>query len=92
MFSDQMTGRETWWRVIEASPSQHEARSVDRHIDVVEAKRSDWTTDPFQFIEKDDYFYGRGTQDMKDSDAAMVESFIRLRREASSLTATSSLR
>jgi acetylornithine deacetylase/succinyl-diaminopimelate desuccinylase-like protein len=51
------------------------------HIDVVEAKRSDWTTDPFQFIEKDGYFYGRGTQDMKDSDAAMVESFIRLRRE-----------
>src|SRR5271167_642417 len=51
------------------------------HIDVVEAKRSDWTTDPFQFIEKDGYFYGRGTQDMKDSDAAVVESFIRLRRE-----------
>ncbi|NYF79838.1 M20/M25/M40 family metallo-hydrolase [Granulicella arctica] len=51
------------------------------HIDVVEAKRSDWTTDPFQFIEKDGYFYGRGTQDMKDSDATMVESFIRLRRE-----------
>ncbi len=51
------------------------------HIDVVEAKRSDWTTDPFQFIEKDGYFYGRGTQDMKDSDAAVVESFLRLRRE-----------
>jgi acetylornithine deacetylase/succinyl-diaminopimelate desuccinylase-like protein len=44
------------------------------HIDVVEAKRSDWTTDPFQFVEKDGYFYGRGTQDMKDSDAAVVES------------------
>ncbi|WP_089843706.1 M20/M25/M40 family metallo-hydrolase [Granulicella pectinivorans] len=51
------------------------------HIDVVEAKRSDWTTDPFQFIEKDGYFYGRGTQDMKDSDAAVVDAFIRLRRE-----------
>jgi acetylornithine deacetylase/succinyl-diaminopimelate desuccinylase-like protein len=51
------------------------------HIDVVEAKRSDWTTDPFQFVEKDGYFYGRGTQDMKDADAAMVESFIRLKRE-----------
>jgi acetylornithine deacetylase/succinyl-diaminopimelate desuccinylase-like protein len=51
------------------------------HIDVVEAKRSDWTTDPFQFVEKDGYFYGRGTQDMKDSDAAMVETFIRLHRE-----------
>jgi acetylornithine deacetylase/succinyl-diaminopimelate desuccinylase-like protein len=51
------------------------------HIDVVEAKRSDWTTDPFQFTEKDGYFYGRGTQDMKVDDAAVVESFIRLRRE-----------
>jgi acetylornithine deacetylase/succinyl-diaminopimelate desuccinylase-like protein len=51
------------------------------HIDVVEAKRSDWTTDPFQFVEKDRYFYGRGTQDMKDSDAAVVESFIRMKRE-----------
>jgi acetylornithine deacetylase/succinyl-diaminopimelate desuccinylase-like protein len=51
------------------------------HIDVVEAKRSDWTTDPFQFIEKDGYFYGRGTQDMKDADTSVVESFIRLKRE-----------
>src|ERR1700744_1230200 len=51
------------------------------HLDVVEAKRSDWTTDPFQFVEKDGYYYGRGTQDMKDSDAAVVESFIRMKRE-----------
>ena len=51
------------------------------HLDVVEAKREDWTTDPFQFVEKDGYFYGRGTQDMKDSDAASVVSFIRLKRE-----------
>jgi acetylornithine deacetylase/succinyl-diaminopimelate desuccinylase-like protein len=39
------------------------------HLDVVEAKRSDWTKDPFQFIENDGYYYGRGTQDMKDGDA-----------------------
>ena len=51
------------------------------HLDVVEAKREDWTTDPFVFTEKDGYFYGRGTQDMKDSDAAMVMSFIRMKRE-----------
>jgi acetylornithine deacetylase/succinyl-diaminopimelate desuccinylase-like protein len=31
------------------------------HLDVVEARREDWTTDPFQFIEKDGYFYGRRT-------------------------------
>jgi acetylornithine deacetylase/succinyl-diaminopimelate desuccinylase-like protein len=51
------------------------------HLDVVEARREDWTTDPFQFIEKDGYFYGRGTEDMKDGDAILVTNFIRLKKE-----------
>jgi acetylornithine deacetylase/succinyl-diaminopimelate desuccinylase-like protein len=51
------------------------------HLDVVEARREDWTTDPFQFIEKDGYFYGRGTEDMKDGDAILVTNFIRLEEE-----------
>jgi acetylornithine deacetylase/succinyl-diaminopimelate desuccinylase-like protein len=51
------------------------------HLDVVEARREDWTTDPFQFVEKDGYYYGRGTQDMKVSDAILVTDFIRLKRE-----------
>jgi len=51
------------------------------HLDVVEAKREDWTTDPFQLTEKDGYYYGRGTEDMKDGDAAMLETLIRLKRE-----------
>src|SRR5208282_2437948 len=51
------------------------------HMDVVEALRSDWSTDPFQFVEKDGYYYGRGTQDMKDSDAELVATFLRLHRE-----------
>jgi acetylornithine deacetylase/succinyl-diaminopimelate desuccinylase-like protein len=51
------------------------------HLDVVEARREDWTTDPFQFIEQDGYFYGRGTQDMKEGDALLVTTFIRLKRE-----------
>jgi acetylornithine deacetylase/succinyl-diaminopimelate desuccinylase-like protein len=51
------------------------------HLDVVEARREDWTTDPFQFVEKDGYFYGRGTQDMKVSDAILVTTFIRFKRE-----------
>lgn len=50
------------------------------HLDVVEAKRSDWTMDPFQLTEKDGFFYGRGTQDVKDSDAALVTSLILLKR------------
>jgi acetylornithine deacetylase/succinyl-diaminopimelate desuccinylase-like protein len=51
------------------------------HLDVVEAKREDWTTDPFQFVEKDGYFYGRGTQDMKVNDAILITTFIRFRQE-----------
>src|SRR5215472_1579644 len=51
------------------------------HLDVVEALRYDWTTDPFEFLEKDGYFYGRGTEDMKEGDAILVTNFIRLRKE-----------
>ncbi len=51
------------------------------HLDVVEAKREDWTTDPFQLVEKDGYFYGRGTQDMKVNDAILVTTFIRFQQE-----------
>ena len=51
------------------------------HLDVVEARREDWTTDPFQFVERDGYFYGRGTQDMKEGDAILVTNFIRLKKE-----------
>ncbi|HEY1767587.1 MAG TPA: M20/M25/M40 family metallo-hydrolase [Terracidiphilus sp.] len=51
------------------------------HMDVVQALRSDWSTDPFQFVEKDGYYYGRGTQDMKESDAVLVATFLRLHRE-----------
>jgi acetylornithine deacetylase/succinyl-diaminopimelate desuccinylase-like protein len=51
------------------------------HTDVVEAKREDWTTDPFKLVEKDGYFYGRGTQDMKGSDAVAIADLIRLKKE-----------
>ncbi|MDP9009898.1 MAG: M20/M25/M40 family metallo-hydrolase [Pseudomonadota bacterium] len=51
------------------------------HLDVVEAQRQDWATDPFQFVEKDGYYYGRGTQDMKESDAIAVTDFIRMKKE-----------
>jgi acetylornithine deacetylase/succinyl-diaminopimelate desuccinylase-like protein len=51
------------------------------HLDVVEARREDWTTDPFQFVEKDGYFYGRGTEDMKDGDAIMATTLIEFKQE-----------
>jgi acetylornithine deacetylase/succinyl-diaminopimelate desuccinylase-like protein len=53
------------------------------HMDVVDAKKEDWTPglDPYKFTEKDGYFYGRGTADMKDEDAAVAVSLIRLKKE-----------
>jgi acetylornithine deacetylase/succinyl-diaminopimelate desuccinylase-like protein len=51
------------------------------HLDVVEAKPEDWSLDPFKLTQKDGWFYGRGTIDMKDGDAALVETLIRLKRE-----------
>jgi len=51
------------------------------HLDVVEARREDWTTDPFQFVEKDGFYYDRGTQDMKSGDAIWITTLIRLKRE-----------
>src|ERR1700722_14136888 len=51
------------------------------HTDVVEARREDWSTDPFKFVEQDGYYYGRGTQDMKEADAIAVTDFIRLKKE-----------
>src|SRR5262245_41357581 len=47
------------------------------HLDVVEAKPEDWTTDPFKLIEKDGYFYGRGTGDDKFMAAAFVANMAR---------------
>ena len=51
------------------------------HIDVVEARREDWSVDPFTLLEKDGYFYGRGTSDDKAMAAIFVDTFIRLKRE-----------
>ena len=51
------------------------------HLDVVEARREDWSFDPFTLLEKDGYFYGRGTSDDKAMAAIFVDTFIRLKRE-----------
>lgn len=51
------------------------------HIDVVEAKPEDWTTDPFKLVEKDGYYYGRGSADDKAMAAAFVANFIRYKKE-----------
>jgi acetylornithine deacetylase/succinyl-diaminopimelate desuccinylase-like protein len=51
------------------------------HIDVVEAKREDWSMDPFQLIEKDGYFYGRGTGDDKAQAAIWIANLIQYKKE-----------
>src|SRR5499425_1712782 len=51
------------------------------HLDVVEANREDWSVDPFKLLERDGYFYGRGTTDDKAMAAAFVANFIRYRQE-----------
>jgi acetylornithine deacetylase/succinyl-diaminopimelate desuccinylase-like protein len=51
------------------------------HIDVVPARREDWSVDPWTFLERDGWFYGRGTADNKAGAAMLVANFIRLKRE-----------
>jgi acetylornithine deacetylase/succinyl-diaminopimelate desuccinylase-like protein len=51
------------------------------HTDVVEAKREDWSMDPFVFHEQDSYFYGRGTGDDKAQAAVWIATLIRMKRE-----------
>jgi acetylornithine deacetylase/succinyl-diaminopimelate desuccinylase-like protein len=51
------------------------------HLDVVEALRQDWSVDPFIFLERDGYYYGRGTTDVKNDDASLIANVIRLKNE-----------
>jgi len=60
---------------------RHKPLLLIGHLDVVEAHREDWTTDPFQFVESDGFFYGRGASDMKDDDAIMAVTVLRLKQE-----------
>ncbi len=50
------------------------------HLDVVEAKREDWTRDPFVLVEENGYFYGRGAADMKAMDATWVDMLMRFKQ------------
>jgi len=51
------------------------------HLDVVEALPTDWSVDPFTLLERDGYFYGRGTSDIKDMAALFTAALIRLKQE-----------
>jgi acetylornithine deacetylase/succinyl-diaminopimelate desuccinylase-like protein len=67
--------------VLRAPGSKAKALLLLAHIDVVEAKREDWTRDPFTLFEEDGYFYARGVADDKAMAAVWVDSLIRLHQE-----------
>jgi acetylornithine deacetylase/succinyl-diaminopimelate desuccinylase-like protein len=51
------------------------------HLDVVEARKEDWSYDPFKLTETNGYFYGRGSLDVKSGAAILVTNFIRMKRD-----------
>ena len=51
------------------------------HLDVVEARREDWTLEPFAFTERDGFFYGRGTTDDKAQAAIWIANLVRYKQE-----------
>jgi acetylornithine deacetylase/succinyl-diaminopimelate desuccinylase-like protein len=67
--------------VLHGSDAKAKAVLLLGHLDVVEARRADWTRDPFTLIEENGYFYGRGTADMKAQVAAWVDTLVRLKEE-----------
>lgn len=66
--------------VLEGSSKTAKPMLLLGHLDVVEAKREDWTRDPFTLIEEDGYFFGRGTSDMKAMDAVWVDALMRFKQ------------
>src|SRR3954469_17762034 len=64
-----------------AKPSGKKPILLMAHMDVVEAKAEDWSPglDPFKFVEKDGYFYGRGTSDIKEGVTAVTTALLKLR-------------
>jgi acetylornithine deacetylase/succinyl-diaminopimelate desuccinylase-like protein len=51
------------------------------HLDVVEALRADWSTDPYKLVEQDGYLYGRGTGDDKFMAASFVSTLARYKQD-----------
>ena len=64
-----------------AKPSGKKPILLMAHMDVVEARPEDWSPglDPFKFTEKDGYFYGRGTSDIKQGVAAVTTALLKLK-------------
>jgi len=51
------------------------------HMDVVDARPEDWERSPFELIEENGNFYGRGTTDNKAGVVALVSTILRFKAE-----------
>lgn len=67
--------------IIRGTDTAQQAILLLAHIDVVDAKREDWTRDPFTLVEEDGFFYGRGASDDKSMAAIFLDLMIRLKQE-----------
>jgi acetylornithine deacetylase/succinyl-diaminopimelate desuccinylase-like protein len=67
--------------VLHGSDAKAQPMLLLAHIDVVEAKRADWTRDPFKLVEEDGWFYARGASDDKAMASVFTDSLIRYRQE-----------
>ena len=72
--------RAAWWRCCPGPTPRPKAILLLAHIDVVEAKREDWTRDPFTLVEENGYFYARGAGDDKAQAAIWVDTLIRFKQ------------
>ncbi|MDN6362956.1 MAG: ArgE/DapE family deacylase [Tetragenococcus koreensis] len=68
--------------------SGHPVLAVSGHMDVVDVDEENWNTDPFELVEKEDMFYGRGVTDMKAGLIASVIAMIELKEAETSLKGT----
>ena len=66
-----------WWPLFPGRDPKAKAILLLAHIDVVEAKREDWTRDPFTLVEENGYFYARGAIDDKAEAAIWVDTLVR---------------
>ncbi len=74
--------------VLKGSDPKARAILLLSHLDVVEAKREDWTRDPFVLVEENGYFYGRGTSDDKAHGAIFTDAMVRLKSSGTKLRRT----
>jgi acetylornithine deacetylase/succinyl-diaminopimelate desuccinylase-like protein len=67
------------WRA--AQPSSQKPIMVMGHMDVVAAKKTDWSMNPFTLVKKDGYYYGRGTLDMKEGLVSTTVAIMKLKAQ-----------